>query len=230
MWQHHISPSEHRDFSKLDERPRNRSTKAIRHLMDISSIMPSSWDLFKLGLVDGIKRLSRALKPLSEEPDAEAAVALLLKPVDQDLRFLIVKRAESPVDPWSGQMAFPGGKRDVKDRGLKYTVARETLEETNIDLLDRCRFLGLMETMRSTERPEMKVLPFVFLLEHEPRIRLNEELEEFAWISLEELAQHRGTIKFGFGEVPAYIIGKRAIWGLTYGILERVFQILEDSH
>ena len=126
-------------------------------------------------------------------------------------------------------MALPGGKRDVKDQNLGQTVARETLEETNINLLNCCRLLGVMEPLRSTQRPEMKVLPFVFLLEREPRIKLNEELEEFAWISLEELAQHRGTAKFSFGEVPAYIVGKRVIWGLTHRILERVFQILKGS-
>ncbi|MFB0501125.1 MAG: CoA pyrophosphatase, partial [Candidatus Bathyarchaeia archaeon] len=126
--------------------------------------------------VDGIKKMSKVLKPVSEGQDADAAVVLLLKRVDQDLKVLFVKRAENPADPWSGQMAFPGGKRDEKDQNLKQTLVRETLEETNINLLDRCRFLGVMETLRSKRRPEMKILPFVVLLEHEPSIKLNEEL------------------------------------------------------
>jgi len=78
-----------------------------------------------------------------------------------------------------------------------------------------------METLRSTRRPDMKILPFVILLEHEPSIKLNEELEGSVWISLGELVQHKGTAKFSFGEPPAYIVGKSVIWGLTYRILER---------
>jgi 8-oxo-dGTP diphosphatase len=167
----------------------------------------------KLGYVNSIEKLSKALKPVSEEQDAVAAVALLLKTADKDLKVLFVKRAENPADPWSGQMALPGGKRDV-------TVVRETLEETNINLLDRCRFLGVMETLTSTTRPEMKILPFVVLLEHKPSIKLNEELERFVWISPEELVRHRGTVNFGFGDFPAYIAGDIVIWGLTYRILE----------
>jgi len=180
----------------------------------------------KLGYVDIIEKLSRVLKPVSEGQDGNAAVALLLKPADKDLKILFVKRAENLADPWSGQMALPGGKRDATDQSLKQTVVRETLEETNINLLDRCRFLGVMETQTSTPRPEMKILPFVVLLEHEPSIKLNGELERFVWISPEELVRHRGTVKFSFGEFPAYVVGDIIIWGLTYRILEVFVYIL----
>jgi len=183
-----------------------------------------------LGYVDSIEKLSKVLKPVSEGQDADAAVALLLKRVNQTLKVLFVKRTENPADPWSGQMAFPGGKRDAKDQNLKQTVVRETLEETNINLLDRCRFLGVMETLTSTRRPEMKILPFVVLLEHEPSIKLNEELERFVWISPEELVHHKGTVKFSFGEFPAYIVGNSVIWGLTYRILEKFVHTLEYPH
>lgn len=179
---------------------------------------------------DSIEKLLTVLKPAAEEEDADAAVALLLKPVNQTLKLLFVKRAENPADPWSGQMAFPGGKRDSKDQNLKQTVVRETLEETGINLLDRSRFLGTIGPLRSTRRPEMRILPFLILLEHEPTIQLNEELEWFVWISPGELLQHRGTVKSSFGEVPAYVFGERTIWGLTYRILERFFQILGYSN
>ena len=173
--------------------------------------------------------MSKVLKRISEGQDADAAVALLLKPVDQALKVLFVKRVETLSDLWSGQMALPGGKRDAQDQNLKQTVVRETLEETNINLLDRCRFLGVMESLRSTQRPEMKILPFIILLEHEPTIKLNEELEEFVWIPLEELVIHKGIVKFSFGEAPAYTVGNSVIWGLTYRILEKLVHTLECS-
>jgi len=186
-------------------------------------------ELARLDHVKTLEESSGLLKPAAMEHDADAAVALLLKAVDRDLKVLIVKRVENPSDPWSGQMALPGGKRDTKDQNLKQTVIRETLEETNINLLKDCRFLGSMETLRSTLKPEMKILPFVVLLEREIHIELNEELDGFAWISLEELAQHRGTAKFSFGEFPAYVIGNNVIWGLTFRILEKLLHVLRNS-
>jgi len=170
------------------------------------------------------------LKPVFKEEEADAAVALLLKPTDQVLKVFLVKRVENPSDPWSGQMSLPGGKRDAEDQNLKQTVVRETLEETNINLLYRCRFLGLMKPMRSTLRPEMKILPFVVLLEHEPLIRLNEELKWFVWISLEELIQNESTVKFDFGEFPAYLVGNSVVWGLTHRILKKFVKSLGYSH
>ena len=150
--------------------------------------------------------------------------------MNQIFKVLFVQRVENPADPWSGQVAFPGGKRDVKDKNMKQTVIRETLEETNINLLDRCRFLGALTAVRSTRQPEMKILPFIILLEHEPSIKLNiQELEGFVWIPLKELVQNKSTAEFSFGEFPAYIVGSNIIWGLTYRILENFFNTLKYS-
>ena len=167
--------------------------------------------------------MSRALKPTSEKHDADAAVSLLLKESDEEFEILFVERVENPVDPWSGQMAFPGGKRSSEDQNLMQTVVRETLEEAHINLLDRCRFLGTMTTLTSDQKPEMEVLPFVFVLQHEPAIELNrKELERFIWISVEELYQNEGSVKLEFGEFPAYIVSNNVIWGLTYRILKNL--------
>jgi len=177
---------------------------------------------------DYLEKLSRALRPVTDEQDANAAVALLLRPEKQDLNVLLVKRVENLADPWSGQMAFPGGKRDSKDTNLVETVVRETMEETSIDLLDRCRFLGVLTALSSRPRPELKILPFVVLLEHEPLIKLSEkELEGFVWISLDEIIKHRGSARLSFGEVPAFVVGSIVIWGLTYRTLENFLGIFQ---
>ncbi len=186
----------------------------------------SEWS--ELVHADKIQKLSKALKPVTDEQDANAAVALLLKPEEAGTNVLFVKRVENPADPWSGQVAFPGGKRDVKDLNLKQTVIRETLEETNINLLDGCRFLGVLTVLRSEPRPEMKILPFVILLEREPSMRLNEkELEGFVWIPLEEIVRGKGSVEFSFGEVPAYTVRGTVIWGLTYRILKNFISTLK---
>lgn len=175
-----------------------------------------------------IERLSDTLRAVSDEQDANAAVALLLKLEHGKPYILFVRRVQNSRDPWSGQMALPGGKREAEDKDLKATVIRETLEETNIDLNDNCRFLGVMSTFQSEPKPEIKVLPFVILVEDEPSIRLNQkELEEYFWIPVDELIRNRKKAKFSFGEFPAFTVGNITIWGFTYRIVERFISFLE---
>ena len=174
------------------------------------------------------ERYTEMLKQTSEKLDANAAVVVLLKSNNQDFQVLFVKRAEKSGDPWSGQIALPGGKRDLEDHNLKETVVRETLEETSINLLEGCRFLGAMEPVRSTQKPEMQILPFVVLQEKEQAIKLNEELTEYFWTPLKELAKHKGTAKISFGEYPAYIIENNVIWGLTYKIMQNLLSLISS--
>lgn len=70
---------------------------------------------------DVIEKLAKVLKPVSDEQGANAAVALLLKSKRNDFDVLFVKRVKNPLDPWSGQMSLPGGKRESKDASLTDT-------------------------------------------------------------------------------------------------------------
>ena len=172
-------------------------------------------------MVLSIEKLSTNLKSASDEQDANAAVALILKLEDGRPYVLFVRRIQDTSDPWSGQIALPGGKRELEDKNLKETVIRETWEETKINLLGNCRFLGVMSAFQSKPRPEIRVLPFVILLMGKPSIRLNEkELKEYFWFPLDELVKDRTMAKFSFGKVPAFVVGNRVIWGLTYRIVE----------
>lgn len=173
-----------------------------------------------------LKNIASKLDSASAVYDAGAAVALLIRPSNDDIEIFIVQRTENILDPWSGQMAFPGGRRNLKDQNLKQTIIRETFEETNIDLAQGCRFLGVLEKTRSTVQPKLHVAPFVILLEQEPIIKLNEELEGFLWIHMKKLHESKGIAEIPSGEVPAYIIEGYVIWGLTYRILKKFSKIL----
>jgi len=180
----------------------------------------------EIGYTGYISKLSEMLNQTYESLDAHAAVVVLLRAVNQGFQVLLVKRAEKVGDPWSGQTALPGGKGTSEDHNLRETVVRETLEETCINLLVGCRFLGTMEPMRSTQKPEMKILPFVVFQEKEQTIDLNEELAEYFWVPLAEFAKNKGTVKFGVDEHPAYIIKNHVVWGLTYRILDKLLALL----
>ena len=92
--------------------------------------------------------------------ESHAAVAILIRERNDDLEFFLVKRAEVEGDPWSGDMAFPGGKRCQNDEDLSETAMRETLEETAIDLREKS-MLGYMKPIYSSVRTSMKVQPLV---------------------------------------------------------------------
>jgi 8-oxo-dGTP pyrophosphatase MutT (NUDIX family) len=170
--------------------------------------------------------LSQRIRSLSDEQEANAAVALLLKD-DTNPSILFVKRATNPKDPWSGQFGLPGGKREINDQSLKDTVIRETLEETGIDL-KHCHFFGVMSVQESRPRPEIKVLPFVIFLDREPGIVLSrKELERYIWIPIETLAGNKTSVKLSFGESPAYVVDDNVIWGLTYRIIEEFMKMLK---
>lgn len=174
-----------------------------------------------------VDNLAQCLKTTKAQVTT-AAVGILLKSTDLGFKILFVKRAESSDDPWSGQIAFPGGKHNPEDRNMKEAVVRETLEETGINLLEGCRFLGIMEPLKSIQRPEMRIIPFVVLQEKEQNIKLNKELTGYFWTPLKDLVHNMGSISFRSDEFSTFIIGRNVIWGLTFKIVHNLLSLLSD--
>ncbi len=126
----------------------------------------------------------------------EAAVALILLPTsDGDLEALFIKRAEVEGDPWSGQMALPGGRRDPVDDDLLATAARETLEETGIDLAPPDLLGELDELAPNTPvLPPVVIRPYVFGLRDRPEVSPSAEVALHVWVPLSELQQSATTV------------------------------------
>lgn len=165
---------------------------------------------------------------LQSEPDEEshAAVAILIRPTDDDLEFFLVKRAVVDGDPWSGDMAFPGGKRSPSDRDLVETASRETLEETAIDIREKSK-LGYMKPIFSSVRTNMKVQPVVYLFDEDPEVKLNYELTRFIWAPLKDLVESRTEeeVKGWMGEIYKY--DGEVVWGLTFKMLKHLIELIE---
>ena len=174
-----------------------------------------------------IEKLSKNLNN-SDFLSGNAAVVALLRECNNQLELLFVKRAETSKDPWSGQIAFPGGKRSPQDNDLKDTVIRETCEETNLNLRKGYTFLGALEPINSIQRHEMQILPFVVLQLEGQEIKLNHELASFFWVPLTELTKNSGSKIYMSKEHPAYVIKNNIVWGITYRISSSLVSMLQS--
>ncbi len=176
---------------------------------------------------------SAILKKLdSQEPPSgqmrQAAVSMILENREAP-SILLIKRADREGDPWSGQVAFPGGKTQEGDATLKDTALRETKEELGIDLGTRAEFLGYFTPIR-THTGTMDVVPAAFLLRDEAEVRPNEEVASYRWVKLERLLSSgaKSTYRLEFGgqarEMPAMLVDDYVVWGLTHRIISTLLE------
>jgi 8-oxo-dGTP pyrophosphatase MutT (NUDIX family) len=161
----------------------------------------------------------------------KAAVAAIVRPgaEPEGAEILLIRRAERVGDPWSGHMAFPGGRYDDADRSLLETATRETLEEVGIALEGAP--LGLLPDV-PTHRTGLVVRPYVFALEREVTLATNDEVAEALWTPLAPLmrGENKDTYSFRYEGVPyalpCFRLGDRVVWGLTYRMIELLFEAL----
>ncbi|WP_394825114.1 NUDIX hydrolase [Pendulispora albinea] len=178
--------------------------------------------------------------PEPAQPSAKrAAVAAILREgVDGgDAEILFIRRAEHPHDPWSGHMAFPGGRHEEQDPSIVDTAIRETREEVGLDLRAHGALLLRLPEVSATARGtvlDLTVASFVFAI---PRAEANlvfsdGEVAEAIWSPLGPLARGETAEPFEFrnGEtlykLPSLRVGNRVVWGLTYRMLHAFFDAL----
>ena len=99
-----------------------------------------------------------------------SAVAMILQVRAGELQILMIKRADREGDPWSGHMAFPGGRMEKSDSNGFAVAVRETAEEVGLALSTEDECIGRLSDLNA--RPQkgalgMAVTPFVFRLERE---------------------------------------------------------------
>jgi 8-oxo-dGTP diphosphatase len=175
-------------------------------------------------LVERLKRKLRGVEAL----DAWAAVAILLREEGDDYETLLVKRAIVPGDPWSGDMAFPGGKKVTQDKTLRDTVVREVSEETGIDL-HSLTYIGALPVIFYSIKSDRDVLPIVYLYKGRPDIKLNSELTAYRWVHLKELRESRTVAKVKEWEGEVFKLGDDIVWGLTHRMLDKLLGLIDEG-
>jgi 8-oxo-dGTP pyrophosphatase MutT (NUDIX family) len=166
-----------------------------------------------------------AAKRVLDAVTSRAAVALILREGAAGLEVLFIRRAEQVGDPWSGQMAFPGGRAELGDPDLRTTAVRETLEEIGIDLDAAGDYLGALDEVRAMARMrpmDLSIQPFVFRLRAPAALALSAEVAGVHWLPLDELMGERwlSTMEYTWQgaalSFPCLRYGELVIWGLTF--------------
>ena len=169
-----------------------------------------------------------------------SSVALIYRIAgDGDRELLFIQRAHRPGDPWSGDMAFPGGRMEAGDATPRAAAEREALEETGMDLAAygqfKRRLPDLVTRQHSRWRP-MVVTPYVYQWWGPGDSALNHEVDNLVWIPVAELAapENRSTLRWGkrFGglRLPCVRYQGYCIWGLSYSMLGEFLRHGSEQH
>lgn len=184
-------------------------------------------------------------KPPPEESDhkgALAAVAVVLRARDEHAEVLMIQRAEHPQDPWSGHVAFPGGRKDEGDRDVRETAERETREEVGLDLAAHATLLWRMPDVHAIARGRrtgLLIAPHVYELSREQVHRGDSlvfdpsEVAAAMWVSLATLADERNHDTMNYVHEGKTVVlpcvrleGGRVLWGLTLQMTSALFDAL----
>lgn len=179
----------------------------------------------------GRNRLRRLMK--------RSAVAMILQVREGELHILMIKRAECEGDPWSGHMAFPGGRMDKADANGYEVAVRETEEEVGLALGPQDECIGRLSDLNA--RPHrgafgMAVSPFVFRLDRDVTFTPNYEVAEVVWVPLEFLMDENNQeeiiwkYKGASFPLPCYRYEGRCIWGLSLMMLGELLDLVEGKN
>jgi 8-oxo-dGTP pyrophosphatase MutT (NUDIX family) len=173
------------------------------------------------------------LKKQYAEGRTRAAVAMILRELPGDLEILFIERATDDRDPWSGHLAFPGGKVEPGEQA-RQAAERETQEEIGLDLVAE-RYLGRMSDIIGANLP-VRVSCFAYgVVTASVQPVANPEVRDVFWVKLSDLLtpeRHQMSM-VGFSgasfKVPAIVMPqseKPVLWGLTYRLVMQFLEII----
>jgi 8-oxo-dGTP diphosphatase len=165
---------------------------------------------------------------------AGAAVTLVLRDGESTVETLLIRRAENPDDPASGDVALPGGHVEERDGSLANTALRELREEVGLgptDLEGPLRFVGA----NLARRFGLHVGIFAVKLAATaavPTVGSPEEVASIFWLPERALAQGRLVIRdtdAGPLRVMASVYDGHLVWGFTRRVLREFFDLPSED-
>ena len=177
-------------------------------------------------IIDTLAKYEPDTSP-SEQAERHAAVAFIVRERPEGgAETLFIKRSERDDDPWSGHMAFPGGRRDPEDESLEATARRETLEEVGLELDSSQCFGRLHDIYGGRLRTfNLSVSPFLFQTIGGDDLTFSDEVADAVWVPLSILSNPAEIREYIFHldphsrPFPSFHYNDYVIWGLTFRII-----------
>lgn len=162
----------------------------------------------------------------------KASVALVLAGPEDALHMCFIRRSTRAGDPWSGQMALPGGRVSPDDHDALAAAARETREEVGL-ALDMDQHIGRLSEMpiardANLERGVLSPCVFYVSARLPTFVLCQHEVAAAYWVPVGALwATHNRTYHvFENQSYPAIAYGEEVIWGLTLRVLAAFGRVL----
>jgi 8-oxo-dGTP pyrophosphatase MutT (NUDIX family) len=187
--------------------------------------------------MDDVRRALLAHRPslVSAETARRAAVAMVLRDDAGPVEVLFIERASREGDPWSGHMAFPGGRVEELDDTTRAAAERETHEEVGLSL-EGAETLGRLDDMHGlpATATQLAVSAFVFYVSQPGTLIPNHEVREAFWFPLDSLLRPERFVEHPMQRgsrthFPGILVGepgRHVVWGLTYRFLEGFLELL----
>ena len=162
----------------------------------------------------------------------ESAIAVILFPKGESIECILIQR-QIYEGKHSGQISFPGGKKEENDIHIEFTARRETQEEIGIPIDNGLLICELTSVYIPVS--DFLVKPFLYFHEEIPQLIPNErEVAEIFTFKLEELLNEesystmsieitKGIIK---KNIPCFNLKEKKVWGATALILNELREIL----
>ena len=184
--------------------------------------------------LDLIRNYQAKTKP--RENLIKAAVSIVLRNSSNGPEFLLIQRAKHENDPWSGQMAFPGGKYETSDKHYRHTAIRETQEEVGLQLTDN-DFIGQIDDVygiKANGSLSVHIACYVFKIDRDITLKPNHEVADLVWLPLSFLQSPENSHEYYHPhdmslKMPAILINQQKeqiLWGLSLRMLYILYGIL----
>lgn len=165
-----------------------------------------------------------------------AAVALMLRQGEEEVEALFIERARHQDDPWSGQMAFPGGMVENVDVDAQQAAERETVEEVGINLA-RADYLGRLDDQQGRHRGHPRgivIRGYVYVVDSTAQAKTNYEVRDIVWAPLRRFldARHYTHVAHPIEpnqSFPGIRVSEKehqVVWGLTRRFMVSFFSMI----
>lgn len=162
-----------------------------------------------------------------------SAVLILLSPLsDGDFKLPLILRPQYD-GVHSGQMAFPGGKKDEDDESLIYTALRECYEEIGVTV-NQSEVLGTLSDLYIPPS-NMLVTPVVAYTEQElayiPDVKEVDRVIESSITHLQnpDIAGYKNIEVRGKNfKTPFYDVEGQTVWGATAMMISEFLTVIDD--